>query len=49
MINNFILALGIIVGLPVMSFFIIKFGTMGYYRAKQYMEKEDNNERNGHE
>ena len=43
MANELKIILGICIT-PFVVYFCIKFGTLGYYKAKQYIEKEKRNQ-----
>jgi len=43
MSNNFLIGLCVILILPIVVYFCVKFGTIAYYKAKQFIDKEKNN------
>ncbi len=40
MANELKIALGILIMMPFVVYFCVKFGTIGFYKAKQYIERE---------
>lgn len=47
MIEKVFIALMIIIGVPLLSYLIVKYGVVGYFRAKQFIEKENIERTNG--
>ena len=41
MVDKILLAMGIIIVLPILAFLCMKLGTVGFYRGKEAMQKED--------
>ena len=41
MFDKILLAIGIIIVLPILAFLCMKFGTVGLYKGKEAMRKED--------
>lgn len=44
MLNNFLIVLGVVFGLPILAYMVMKFGTTGYLRAKGKDNKKQKDE-----